>query len=142
MAFIGLGLLLTTCLGRPSQFSREFFSYAFSSALTTSPVSTRRYIRPSGEASGITPLLLRLHSYSDYATCEKFQNDLAIRQDLVFKVCKEVDSLHFPLEVLDNKGSQIFQLLSSLHGSHHPTEHAPTAPVDSEAILVMDLQLS
>jgi hypothetical protein len=82
------------------------------------------------------------HSCSDCTTCAKFQDALAIMQDLVFKVLKEVDNLQFHMEILD-KGMQIMQLLSSLHGCRHSmSEQAPSASTASMAILVLALQIS
>jgi hypothetical protein len=61
--------------------------------------------------------LYQPHSYLDCASCAKFQDDLAILQDLVFEVRKKVDKLWFHLEIIDKKGTQILQILSSLEGT-------------------------
>jgi hypothetical protein len=73
---------------------------------------------------------------------QNYKTTLQFCKDLVFEVRKEVDDLRFRLEVLDRKGTQILQMLSSLHGSCHPSEATPNAPGDSETILVPALHRS
>jgi hypothetical protein len=48
----------------------------------------------------------------------------------------------FRLEVLDGKGTQILQMLSSLHGLCHPSKETPIAPGDEQPILVPSLHRS
>jgi hypothetical protein len=80
------------------------------------------------------------HSCSYCASCVKFQDDLANLQDLVFEVCGEVDNLRFHLEILDKKGMQIMQMLSSLQGTQPSRVQTPSFPVTSMVVLVMALQ--
>jgi hypothetical protein len=70
------------------------------------------------------------HSCSDCASCAKFQDDLAILQDLVFEVRKEVDDLWFRLEILDKKGRKFckcYPLCKALDTpqNRHPVHQRP-----------------
>jgi hypothetical protein len=111
-----LGLIFATRPSRPSQFTCELCSCAFASAFTT-----RSNLLTKVSSGGHEKHQEKPHSCSNYTTCTKVQDNLAILQGLVFEVHKEVDDLHFRLEVLDIKGTQILQMLSSLHGSCHPS---------------------
>jgi hypothetical protein len=80
------------------------------------------------------------HSCSDCASCAKFQDVIAILQDPVFKVRKEVDDLQFRLEIMDKKETQIMQLVSSLQGTRHSPDQASSAPTALAVVLASDLQ--
>jgi hypothetical protein len=76
------------------------------------------------------------HSCSDCSSWTKVQEGLAIFQGLVFELQKDLDDLRFRLEVLDGKGTQFLQILSSLHGSCHPSDVEPNAPRNEQSIRV------
>jgi len=58
----------------------------------------------------------------------------------VFEVCGEVDDLQFHLKILDKKGMQLMQMLSSLQGTQPSRVQTLSLPTTSMVVLVMALQ--
>jgi hypothetical protein len=74
------------------------------------------------------------HSCLDCASYTKIQEGLAILQCLVFELRKDLDELHFHLEVLEWKGIKFLKILLALHGTCNPSDVEPNAPRNKKPI--------
>jgi hypothetical protein len=77
------------------------------------------------------------HSCLDCASYTKIQEGLSILQFLVFELRKDLDELHFHLEVLEWKGIKFLKILLALHGTCNPSDVEPNAPRNKKPIQVL-----